>query len=191
MESYVNFWLRWVAITTVVATLLFLSGYHIGYKKATVSCVVESMRDVDSSTSGESEEIAVYVVGEVISPGVYFLSQDSRVQNAIEAAGGFTASADIVSINLAMKLTDGMKIYVPPVSYGSRIASENGQALINVNMASIAELESIPGIGPVLAKRIYEYRQKNGPFSSYEDLLKVSGIGAKTLEKIKPYIQVP
>ena len=191
MESYVNLWLKWVAITTVVATLLFFSGYHVGYKKATVSCVVDSMKGLDSSATGQSEEIAVYVVGEVVSPGVYFLSHDTRVQNAIEAAGGFTASADIVSINLAMKLADGMKIYVPPVNYGSRIAAENGRVLINVNMASIAELESIPGIGPVLAKRIYEYRQRNGPFSSYEDLLKVSGIGEKTLEKIKPYIQVP
>lgn len=191
MESYVNLWLRWVAITTLIATLLFLSGYHVGYKKASVSCVVESIKGLNSGTSGQSEEIAVYVVGEVVNPGVYFLSQNSRIQNAIEAAGGFTASADIVSINLAMKLADGMKIYVPPVNYGSRIASENGQVLINVNMASIAELESIPGIGPVLAKRIYEYRQKNGPFSSYEDLLNVSGIGEKTLEKIKPYIQVP
>jgi len=191
MDNYLSLWLKWVAITAVVATLLFLSGYHLGYKKATVSCVVDSMKGLDNSMSDASKEIAVYVVGEVASPGVYFLSQDSRIQNAIEAAGGFTASADIVSINLAMKLADGMKIYVPSINYGNRIVSENGQVLISVNMASIAELESIPGIGPVLAKRIYEYRQKNGPFSSYEDLLKVSGIGDKTLEKIKPYIQVP
>jgi competence protein ComEA len=193
MKEYISVWMKWVAITVVVATLLFFAGYHMGYRKASVSCALSSLTSSSNkASSGAKGQIAVYVVGEVMHPGVYTLPEGSRLQQAVEAAGGFTASADMIAVNLAMKLVDGMKVYVPPRVYRDAMKTTGeDNALINVNMASSSELEKIPGIGPVLAKRIIEYREQNGPFTTYEDLLKVQGIGEKTLAKIKPYIQVP
>ncbi len=193
MKEYISAWVKWVAITVVVATLLFLTGYHMGYRKASVSCALFSLTSSsEKASSSVNGQIAVYVVGEVVHPGVYLLPEGSRLQQAVEAAGGFTASADMIAVNLAMKLVDGMKVYVPPRVYKDTVRTTGGNnTLINVNMASLSELEGIPGIGPVLARRIVEYREQNGPFTTYEDLLKVQGIGEKTLEKIKPFIQVP
>ncbi|NOZ92582.1 MAG: ComEA family DNA-binding protein [Dictyoglomi bacterium] len=193
MKDYISVWMKWVAITVVVATLLFFVGYHMGYRKASVSCALSSLTSSGNNTSSHSNrQIAVYVVGEVINPGVYTLPTGSRLQQAVEAAGGFTASADMIAVNLAMKLVDGMKIYIPPRRYEGVVKTSGSEdGLINVNMSSASELEKVPGIGPVLASRIVEYREQYGPFTTYEDLLKVQGIGEKTLAKIKPYIQVP
>jgi len=201
MDKYITTLMKWVAITVVVAALFFFMGFHYGSRKATIQCRLRSITttsDDDNGVMSTTSSIAVYVVGAVAHPGVYYLPVDSRVDDAVQVAGGFTASADQVAVNLAMKLVDGMKVYVP-YKVGRDSSSIQGVSqkegkdtlVVNVNMASQKELESIPGIGPVLASRIIEYRNSHGPFSSYEDLLNVSGIGKKTLEKIKPYIQVP
>jgi len=143
--------------------------------------------------------IAVHVAGAVEKPGLYFLPPKSRVQDAINAAGGFAPNADADAVNLAAVLADGTRIYVPrrttatphhPALSTGIPASATLLAPIDLNSADVQELQSLPGIGPKLAQRIVEYRQKHGAFHQVEDLLKVKGIGQSLLEKVRPYLTI-
>ncbi|MDQ3991125.1 MAG: helix-hairpin-helix domain-containing protein [Actinomycetota bacterium] len=135
--------------------------------------------------------IHVHVAGAVGVPGVYEFREGDRVVDAIERAGGPRRGAQLAALNLAALLVDAQQVYVPrkgesspPGGSGSGGGGPPGEAKINVNAASPQELEELPGIGPVLAERIYDHREKNGPFTRPEDLLEVSGIGEKRLEAI-------
>jgi competence protein ComEA len=143
--------------------------------------------------------LRVYVSGAVRSPGVYRLPPDSLVQDAILAAGGETETADLVAINLARSLADGEHVHVPsqgetplPTPPGTGAGSPGSTpaatvtALIDLNTATAAELEALPGIGPKTAAAIIAGR----PYSTVEDLLRVKGIGPATLEKLRPYVTV-
>ena len=137
--------------------------------------------------------IYVDVTGEVIHPGVFQLPPNSRVIDAIKAAGGQGKFADLTTINLARIIKDGEQIYVDrkfPGSSGIRNSGSRSNSIININRASAKELESLPGIGPVLAARIIEYRKSNGPFTSVDDLKKVPGVGGSRLAKFKEKIRV-
>ena len=130
-------------------------------------------------------------------PGVYELPFGSRIFEAIEEAGGFTKNADTTLINQAESITDGMKINVPDKKDKSKNASgstSQEQAgsgrMININTADSTELQQITGVGPVTAEKIIRYREENGSFRTVDDLTNVSGIGEKTLEKMKPQITV-
>lgn len=131
--------------------------------------------------------LVVQVDGEVYHPGLYRLVRGARVGDAIQAAGGMTAGADAGVMNLARPLRDGERITIPArgVSSGSTARRQ-----VNVNAATAEELEALPGIGPVLARRIVDHRARHGPFQRSEDLLQVEGIGPKLLERIKPLISV-
>jgi len=145
--------------------------------------------------------IIVHVTGAVPRPGVYALAQGSRVQDAISAAGGFLADAEKSGINLARALEDGEQLDIPyivgssPV-IGTEIPSlvltepSSSSELININTASQAELETLPGIGPTTAQKIIQYREQNGAFVSTENIINVSGIGPGTYERIKDLITV-
>lgn len=154
-------------------------------------------------------ELVVHVSGAVKRAGVYRLAPESRVADAIEQAGGASELADLEALNLAEPLQDGQKIYVPlkgeanvptaaaaspPTSARSattaRTATSAVQFPINLNTATAAQLEALPGVGPVLAQRIIEYRQTHGRFQSVDELLEVRGIGTKRLENIRPYVVV-
>lgn len=145
--------------------------------------------------------LVVQIEGGVYRPGVYRVPEGTRVYELIERAGGAKEGADLSGLNLAAPLYDGQKItipLIPPSSPGEVSAATSSQvaarssvsssSLINVNTASPKELESLPGIGEVLAQRIVEYRETHGPFRSPEDLLKVKGIGPKKLENIRDRI---
>ena len=150
-------------------------------------------------------EVVVHVSGAVKQAGVYRLAPDSRVADAIEQAGGTTENANLDALNLAEPLQDGQKIHVPRKGEASapttasvsppRTPRRAPQAAavqfpINLNTATAEQLEAIPGIGPVLAQRIIEYRQTHGRFQSVDELLEVRGIGPKRLESMRPYVTV-
>lgn len=136
--------------------------------------------------------LMVDISGEVMNPGLYILTPNSRVAAAVEAAGGFTVDADKASINLAALLDDGDKVWVPALnsirSETVQIPSRTTNLLININTASAKELETLPGIGEVKANQIIAYRAQNGLFMRLDDLLNVPGIGPELFEKIRPNI---
>jgi len=146
------------------------------------------------------EPLVVHVSGAVANPGLYELPPDSRVVDAVEAAGGLAPDANDSAVNLAAKLQDGQKIHLPYTGESSSLSeaqdpagsgSVEGQAppeIVDVNSADEQALCTLPSIGPVRAKAIIAYREKNGPFRSLEDLLAVPGIGQATLEQIEPWV---
>lgn len=160
--------------------------------------------DESSAKSSSAAEVYVDVDGAVVRPGVYRLKDGARVSQAIDAAGGLTAEANVAGLNRASKVTDGQKIYVPTVGEQQAAAAvggaESGAAttpgagssseLVNINTASAAELQTLSGIGPSMAQSIIDERTKNGAFASVDDLMRVSGIGEKKLAKIKDCICV-
>lgn len=138
-------------------------------------------------------KITVDISGQVAIPGVYTLEAGARLADLCEAAGGLTSSADLDAINRAGILTDGQKVYIPEQGENlSTSPSDAGVApgLVNINTANIDELQRIPGVGPVTASRIIEYRDEYGGFGKIEDIKNVSGIGEKTFLKMKPAICV-
>ena len=141
-----------------------------------------------------AKTILIHVAGKVKRPDVYPLLAGSRVSDAIKAAGGAQKGVDLSDINLARVLVDGEQVYVGYVAKVSSSSSKSKKTkftgVINVNRATKAEFDSLTGIGPVLASRIINYRSANGPFLALDDLLKVSGIGSKTLERIRPRLSL-
>jgi competence protein ComEA len=156
---------------------------------------------------------SVHVSGAVVHPGVYSLPEGCRVHEAVQAAGGTLPEADPGPVNLAAFIQDGDRIWIPfkilPTETrvgpflrsGSGVAGSPGDEEtpppvetpswpVNVNTASQSDLESLPGIGPVIAQRIIDFRQENGPFTRIEELQNVSGIGPATYAKIKDLISV-
>ena len=161
------------------------------------------------STEEEIGQIIVHITGAVKQPGIVKLEEGSRMEDAIEKAGGLTEDADISNVNLAYVLEDGIKIKIPSNldiegdeeniitdDIGENIAQDTdtttstSEKQININKATETELETLPGIGAELASRIVEYRNQNGKFSSSEDIKNVSGIGDSKFEKLKDLICV-
>ena len=139
-------------------------------------------------------EVIVDVAGAVNNPGVYSLPAQSRVIDALRAAGNGITGSDLSDLNLARVVKDGEQIYVNPT-----VRTVNGKRIIkkvvprgpiNINRASAKEFDGLAGIGPVIAKRIVEYRRVNGPFMAIEDLQKVSGIGSAKFEEFKSKVSV-
>ncbi|GIW04210.1 MAG: hypothetical protein KatS3mg059_0830 [Thermomicrobiales bacterium] len=148
--------------------------------------------------------IVVSVEGAVARPGVYTLPTGSRVNDALVAAGGVTADADLTALNLAARLRDGQRLIVPSVlaasadelssSRGSPVpslpAQETASGRININTATIDELDTLPGIGPAKAQAIVEYRTAHGPFRTVDELVLVDGISPAMLDRLRPLITV-
>lgn len=154
----------------------------------------------DDGEAAEAAEIVVHVSGAVAAPGLVRLPPGSRIDDALRAAGGALEDADLSAVNLARPLVDGEQIHIPvpgeeprpdaapvPAQEGATAGSTGtgDAARIDLNTASAAELEELPGVGPAIAARIVEHRERNGPFTSVEGLLEVSGIGPATLEEIR------
>lgn len=168
--------------------------------------VAENTNDEEND---EEEFIVVHVTGAVKNPGIVKLKEDSRIEDAIDAAGGLTEDSDISDVNLAYQLEDGVKIRIPTVddkksqkkTYISEDSGENvilgdeqleensSTSLVNINKATQTELETLPGIGPSIASKIIEYRESKGKFSKIEDIKNVTGIGESKFDNIKNLIK--
>lgn len=141
--------------------------------------------------------IVVHITGAVPRPGVYALPKGARVQDGISAAGGFLAEAEKTDINLAQSLQDGEKLDIPYLEGASPVLAtplsevvSSTTELVNINTATIAELDTLPGIGPTTAQKIIDYRTQNGSFLNIEDIINVSGIGPASYERLKDLITV-
>jgi len=181
--------------------LYMVSGILLGLFVAVLVWVVArnpSGQAVTLRPAPTEQPIVVQIAGAVPRPGVYALAQGSRVQDAISAAGGFLADADKTGINLARAVVDGEQLEIPYADGASPVIldatpkaqSQSSAELVNVNTASPAELDTLPGIGPTTAQKIIDYREQNGPFLTKEDIINVSGIGPGTYERLKDLITV-
>lgn len=152
----------------------------------------------ESPTAGPSagiqidgEDVVVHVAGAVGDPGVYRLPTGSRVTDAVERAGGAGARAALDSVNLAAELADGQQVVIPARSGGVAAATAGGEATgpISLGSATLEQLDTIEGIGPVTAQNIIDFRAENGGVSSVEDLDEISGIGPATMEALRSSVQ--
>ena len=162
----------------------------------------DSASEEEKSQKSETEEvvekdlITVDVKGAVKSPGIYDLPVGSRINDAVQKAGGLTDNADSKSINLAQRISDEALVYVPTKEETtsqeahSNASNTKENKKVNLNKASLEELKQVKGLGGKRAQDIIDHRETNGKFKSVDDLKKVSGIGAKTVEKLKEYVTV-
>ena len=172
-------------------------------EKVMVTNAVNTTR-VDETTTMTPQNCYVDIKGEVLRPGVYEFSCESRIQEVIKKAGGFTEEADETKINLAQKISDQMQIIVPNLhskqeggvtaenagkeNSSNTTPSNSKQGMVNINTATLEELQTIKGIGKKKAEAILQYRKEHGTFRTKEDLLQVKGIGKKALEAIESQV---
>ena len=211
----------------------FLDEYGPQMKKMAVICLVglvlfagfslfkgssepQEIAEAGSSESAASDDytgdrslsdgtIFVDIGGAVKSPMLAELPDGSRVDDAIQAAGGLKQEADMSNINRAEFLLDGQKIYIPSLAMDAdgnviegaaasgvpdAVNGSSGSGKVNINTADSTQLQTLNGVGPATAQKIIDYRQSNGSFASVEDIKNVSGIGEKTFEKLKDYITI-
>ncbi len=155
-------------------------------------------RALEKKETRQKKDLIIHVCGAVLEPGVIKLKEGDRVVDALNLAGGAAEDASLDALNLAAKLSDGQRVYVPRQGeqvtqemMSSTAGSGSEQAsLVSINSADATELESLPGVGPVLAQRIIEYRESEGGFSSAEQLRRVEGIGPKKFEQIKDKVTI-
>ena len=183
---------------------------------ATTSVVSNAIASNTGETSAlpSSVNIMVYVSGEVVKPGVYVLLATARVIDALQAAGGATNHADLVVVNLAAPLVDAAQVFIPrmgstprvtlprphaginlPITGGSGGAGPGGGAtstagIVDINSATLFDLDALPGVGPSTAQAIIDYRTANGPYASVDDLLNVRGIGPSKLAAMRARVRV-
>lgn len=173
-----------------------------------------SEKNIEGGTNTEKQNsatIVIHITGEVKKEGVIYLKEGARIIDAIKKAGGETKQADLSQVNLAYELQDGQKIYIPNKNEkiteyivdnsnenlmnnqntNKSDSGSNGKSItININTATLAELDNLPGIGPSTAQKIIEYREENGKFKKIEDIQNVKGIGEAKYEDIKEKITV-
>ncbi|MGG6431164.1 helix-hairpin-helix domain-containing protein [Anoxybacillus sp. D401a] len=187
---------RWIYIgALVVGTIIWVTQRE----ETTIQplSLEQNEQQVEQQAEKQEEETSVFidVKGAVKRAGVYEVAPTSRIRDVIEMAGGLTEEADETKVNLAMKVRDEMVIYVP--KKGEEISeladthtTDGSNGKVNINTATAEQLQTLQGIGPAKAAAIIAYREEHGPFQKAEDLLNVSGIGQKSLEKIKQQIVV-
>lgn len=199
MLKFKKIWIIACLILAIVISFLIKNGQSVDSEMTTIPEELQTLDKVEDNELTLPTEIVLYVdvKGEVNAPGVYLIEEkDKRVDDLIRLAGGFTEDADVTSVNLAQKVHDEMVIFVPKIGQHFNSSFElSSSGTINpkmrINYATIEEISTLNGIGEVKATAIVKYREENGFFQTVDDLLMVSGIGEKTLEKIKDQIQAP
>lgn len=178
--------------------------YYLNSKHNSESIVINELYEESSkNTENSISNIVVHIEGCVKNPGIVTLPEGSRIIDVISFAGGATEDADFSKINLAYILSDAQKIYIPSkndslneTNYITSLPGENvvkdgnKSNTININTASLSELENLPGVGPSTALKIINYRNENGSFQKIEDLMNVSGIGESKFNNLKDYIRI-
>lgn len=205
-------------IVIIIVLFVMVSGifYSVSYEKTEEAVFVaeeavydeeeivqgeeKTVTDIEEAEKSEERILFVHICGQVELPGVYCLEEESRITDLIELAGGFTADAARDYINLAQKLSDGQKIYIPSLDEVTEndLLSENGSAeqlngalqKININSANKDTLMTLTGIGEAKAEAIIQYREKNGGFESIEELKQIEGIKDGVFNKIKDEIEI-
>ena len=213
-------------ILIIISIIVSIGVIYFIYNKTTLNTnnidenILITNEQIKENTSTQEQKIeqdnlvVVHITGSVKTPGIVKLKEGSRIEDAIEAAGGLTEEADISNVNLAYILEDGIKIRIPSLydedmtnqnifieGSGENVIEENDKTdgklnnnssnkNININKATEIELQSLPGIGASLASRIVEYREQNGKFNDIQDIKNVSGIGDSKYDNIKDLICV-
>ncbi|WP_182187501.1 helix-hairpin-helix domain-containing protein [Pectinatus frisingensis] len=188
-----------IVLLTIIAIVAAIT-YYVDESGKSVELEAASTNEnmtVSPRTVENGNKLVVYVTGAVNSPGVIELPEGSRIVDAVNKCGGMNESADTENINLAQKITDAAQIKIPirsentnTVSLSDGKSSSIDNNRVNINTADESVLDTLPGIGPAMAKRIVEYRQNQGNFQSIDDLKKVRGIGEAKYIKLKDKITI-
>ncbi len=179
---------QWAGIAAVLAVAV-VAGVWFGGRPPQPPPVVVSVAATASEPRGG---VTVHVAGAVARPGLVDLASGSRIADALAAAGGALPTADVSALNLAAPVRDGEQIAVPvrgEAAVGGAAVAADGR--VRLNTASVADLEQLPGIGPVTAQRIVALREERGPYATVEDLLDVPGIGEGKLAALRDAVIVP
>jgi competence protein ComEA len=192
-----------LVLASALLALLAIAGHRLAQTgAASAPEVVAPLEPVSTGPASSRTELVIHVVGAVRRPGLYRLREGSRVADAVERAGGATRRADLAALNLAAPLVDGVQILVPP---RAAAAGESGEApdddaaaaseaevgvgsKLSLATATAAELDELPGVGPVTAQNILDYRTEHGPFRSVDDLDAVPGIGPARIEQLRELV---
>jgi competence protein ComEA len=171
----------------LLAVVLVLGGRHLAGGGAASQAAPAPVAPIRADAG---PALVVHVVGAVHRPGLYRFSEHSRVADAVARAGGATRHADLTLINLAAPLADGTQVVVPVKTPAAGMGSTAGSATapagpVHLNVATLEQLDSLPGVGPVTAQKILDYRQKHGAFSSLEELDAIPGIGPARIEQLR------
>ena len=226
MHQRLTDFIQWIGLSRILASAFGVLVMVIGVwwvvrvppppPEATIPFASSTIATDSLKTNPEllMANITVYVSGEVVKPGVYVLLATSRIIDALQAAGGPTAAADLVVVNLAAPLVDATQVFIPRigstpratlprphaginlpttgtsggVSVGSGVTSAAG--IVDINSATLSDLDALPGVGPSTAQAIIDYRIANGPYASVDDLLNVRGIGPSKLAAMRARVRV-
>lgn len=201
-----------IVLLLIVSVLIIFFFWKLYLQEKEGITIISASQESSEANTGskniaEEEICIIHIAGAVNQPGVYQLSKGKRVIDAVKMAGEATEKANLDAVNLAAPVYDGQKIIIPylitaegmdnelqmkgnsDIDYSANFSFKDSSS-ININNCSARELESLEGIGPVLAERIVEYRRNNGPFGKIEEIRKVPGIGEKRFEAIKEMITV-
>ena len=196
-----------IAILVAIGVIYFINNKNRTNNIELDENILVLNQDANQTSQDTEEIVIVHITGSVKNPGIVKLKEGSRIEDAIEAAGGLTENADISNVNLAYVLDDGTKIKIPnlddeDIGDEDVLSKESGEGIIqedektantnmvNINKATENELSTLPGIGNSLATRIIEYRKQNGNFKTIEDIKNVSGIGESKFANIKDFISI-
>ena len=196
-----------IAIFVAIGIIYFINNKNQTNNIELDENILVSNQDTNQTNQYTEEIVIVHITGSVKTPGIVKLKEGSRIEDAIEAAGGLTENADISNVNLAYVLDDGTKIKIPnlddeDIGDEDVLSKDSGEGIIqedekttntnivNINKATENELSTLPGIGNSLATRIVEYRRQNGNFKTIEDIKNVSGIGESKFANIKDFISI-
>ena len=178
-----------VAAALLIAGLFVAGRFFVGSGTATVERSPPAAGEIEAAAPAR---LVVHVVGAVRRPGLYRLEHGARIADAVRRAGGATRRADLSLVNLAAQVSDGTQVVVPrrvvveegvPATEGESAAPTGGP--VHLNTATLEQLDALPGVGPVTAQKILDYRQQHGAFSSVDDLDAIPGIGPARLEQLR------